>query len=224
MERAPGGGTAEIQETGAEIQETGAEIQETDVEIRPVGAADLTSLREFFAGLSLQTRFLRFFAPVAPGPAMLRRLAGDAGQVDAVIAICGEVIIGHAMAVDQDGQAGNRLSDIGVVVADAWQRQGVGAALMRALITRAQARGVTSIAMDVLHGNRRVLAMIMSHWPAARTDHCTDCVTVHVRLDSANPRSAGVTVGGWRRGKRPGRLITGRDRRANRGPLAGTMS
>ena len=60
----------------------------------------------------------------------------------------------------------SRTADVGVVVADAWQRRGVGALLMRALIARAQARGVTALAMDVLPGNRRVLAMILS--PLAR--------------------------------------------------------
>ena len=50
------------------------------------------------------------------------------------------VIIGHAMAADRAGPRGARMTDIGVVVADAWQRQGVGSALMRALIAGAQAR------------------------------------------------------------------------------------
>ena len=66
------------------------------------------------------------------------------------------------------------MTDIGVVVADAWQGQGVGSALVRALVSRAQARGVTSLSMDVLPGNHRVLAMIAGTGPprapgAART-------------------------------------------------------
>ena len=71
------------------------------------------------------------------------------------------------------------------MVADAWQGQGVGSALVRALLGRAQARGVTSLSMDVLPDNRQVLAMIAGHWAAARTRRDADCVTVQVALPSA---------------------------------------
>ena len=72
------------------------------------------------------------------------------------------------MAADRAAAAGGSLTEIGVVVADAWQGRGVGSALVRALLSRAQARGVTSLSMDVLPGNHQVLAMITAHWAAAR--------------------------------------------------------
>ena len=150
--------------------------------IRPSGCADLAGLGAFFAGLSLHTRVKRFFAPVSPGPAMLRRLGGTAGQADVLLAVRGGVIIGHAMAVDLAGPAAGRVTDIGVVVADAWQGRGVGAALMRALLSRARARGVTEVSMDVLPSNRAVLAMITNHWAAARTGRSADSVTVQLQL------------------------------------------
>ena len=150
--------------------------------IRPSGCADLAALGAFFAGLSLHTRVKRFFAPVSPGPAMLHRLGGTAGQADVLVAVRGGVIIGHAMAVDQASPEAGLISDMGVVVADAWQGRGVGAALMRALVGRAQARGVTGVSMDVLPSNRAVLAMITSHWAAARTGRSADSVTVQIQL------------------------------------------
>jgi ribosomal protein S18 acetylase RimI-like enzyme len=155
--------------------------------IRQTRPADQAALSDFFAGLSVRTRYLRFFGPVMPGPALLRRLIGDAdhGHTDAVVAVRGDVIIGHAMAADQadrDGPEGTRTTDIGVVVADDWQGRGVGSALMRALTTGAQARGVTSVVMEVLPGNRQVLAMITGHWPAASICHSTDYVTVRIQL------------------------------------------
>ncbi len=159
--------------------------------IRPVRPTDLAALSDFFAGLSVRTLYLRFFAPVTPGPALLGLLSGVADHVDAVVATSGGVIIGHAMAADRAGPQhpeepqdpeGARTTDIGVVVADAWQGHGVGSALLRALVTGALARGVTSVTMDVLDGNHRVLAMIAGHWPAARIGHSRDCVTVHIRL------------------------------------------
>ncbi len=147
--------------------------------IRTVRAADQAALGEFFAALSPQSRYLRFFGPVTPAPALLRRLAGDAEGVDAVVAVRGGRVIGHAMAADR---AGHRVTDIGVVVADAWQGRGVGAALMRALLTGARTRGMTTLTMDVLPGNQRVLAMIGAHWPDARTERTADGITVRVRL------------------------------------------
>src|SRR5260370_10991221 len=160
--------------------------------IRPVRPTDLTALSAFFAGLSERTRYLRFFAPVTPSPALLGLLSGHAcgaDRVDAVVATSGGVIIGHAMATDRAGPQnpeepqdpqGARTTDIGVVVADAWQGRGVGSALVRALISGAQARGVTSVAMDVLPGNYRVLAMIAGHWSAARIRRCPGYVTLDI--------------------------------------------
>jgi GNAT superfamily N-acetyltransferase len=136
--------------------------------IRPIRPTDLAVLSDFFAGLSMQSRYQRFFAPVTPGPALLRILSGSAGgTVDALIAITDGGIVGHAMAADRAAPLGGQTADIGVVVADDWQSRGVGSALMRALIAGARARGVTSLTMDVLPGNRQVLAMITGHWPAA---------------------------------------------------------
>jgi GNAT superfamily N-acetyltransferase len=161
-----------------------AEIRRPD----PANPADLAALTCFFANLSLPTRYLRFFAPITPTPAMLRRLAGQGDAADALIAVIDGIIVGHAMAVDQalavdQARAGSGpASELGVVVADAWQGRGVGSALMRALISRAQARGVTAVSMDVLPGNRRVLAMIASHWTMACFGRSADSTTVRVPL------------------------------------------
>jgi GNAT superfamily N-acetyltransferase len=150
--------------------------------IRPACSQDLAALGDFFAGLSPRTRYLRFFGPVTPGPALLRQLCGLAGTIDAVVAVRGGVIVGHAMAADRTDPRGIRVTDIGVVVADAWQGRGLGSALMRALVTRAQARGVTLLEMDILDGNRRVIDMITSHWPAARVEHSPDSISIRIRL------------------------------------------
>jgi GNAT superfamily N-acetyltransferase len=148
----------------------------------------MPALSDFFAGLSAHTRYLRFFGPVTPGPALLRTLSGCPDDVDALVAVRG-VIVGHAMAVDRQEPRGARVADIGVVVNDAWQGQGVGSALMRALVTGAQARGVATLEMDVLNGNRQVLAMVTGHWPAARVDRNSDGFAIRVRLPqvSSNP-------------------------------------
>ena len=184
--------------------------------IRPTGPADMAALGDFFAGLSLQTRYVRFFAPVRPTPALLRMLAGGAANVDAVVAVRGGVIVGHAMAADQTGTEGSRrpeavwdpqeptVTDIGVVVADAWQGRGVGSALVRTLVARARARGVTSLTMEVLYANHRVRSMIERRWPAAEIGHLREYATIHVQL----PRSEQLTSAspGTPHRRRPGRI------------------
>ena len=168
--------------------------------IRPVTPADEAVLHDFFAALSVESRYLRFFAPVTPSCGLLDLMVGKPAHVDAIVAVADGVIVGHAMAADRPapGDAGGpghpgrpgglRATDVGVVVADAWQRRGVGAALMRALISRAQARGVPALAMDVLPGNRRVLAMIAGHWPEAAIGRSPDGVDVRIPLPPYQPR------------------------------------
>ena len=170
--------------------------------IRSVYPADLPALRDFFDGLSPHTRYLRFFGPVTPTAALLDLLSGRADDVHCVVAVAGGVIVGHAMAVDraEPGDPGDPAdpqdpgetwtADIGVMVADAWQGQGIGSALMRAVVARAEIRGVTSLAMDVLHGNRRVLNMIVRRWPQAGIDHSRDSLGIRVQLPRCQPPPA----------------------------------
>jgi len=150
--------------------------------IRPARTTDLPALGDFFAGLSVQTRYLRFFSPITPGLSLLNLLCGGGdGTTDALVATQDGVIIGHGMAADGSGP-GVRTTDMGVVVADSWQHHGVGSALVRALMTGAQVRGVTTVTMDVMHGNDRALAMIKGHWPIARTRRSRECNTICIQL------------------------------------------
>jgi L-amino acid N-acyltransferase YncA len=160
--------------------------------IRPARTTDLPALGDFFAELSVQARYLRFFSPITPGPSLLNLLCGGNGTTDAVLATRDGVIIGHGMAADGSGPCGARTTDIGVVVTDSWQHHGVGAALVRALMTGAQVRGVTTVTMDVMHGNDPALAMIKGHWPAARARRSRDYVTIHVQLADYQERQPQV--------------------------------
>ena len=156
-------------------------VRQHPVRIRRARPEDRGELGSFFEGLSVQTRYLRFFAALEVSPAMLRILAGDGGA-DVVVATGDDAVVGHAMATYQVGPEGASVMEIGVVVADAWQGRGVGSALVRALMAAAQSRGASVLAMDVLPGNRKVLGMIASHWPAASLDHSADGVVIRVRL------------------------------------------
>src|SRR6516165_11077584 len=123
--------------------------------------SDCGPIREFLTGLSPRASYLRFFSGAPPtSGAMLRILAGGGAHTDVLVATGDGVIIGHAMAGDRTGPGGTRQTEIGVVVADAYRGQGVGSALTRQLLARAQIRGATALVMEVLAENRQVLTMI----------------------------------------------------------------
>jgi ribosomal protein S18 acetylase RimI-like enzyme len=164
------------------------------VRIRQAGRADHGALRDFLTGLSVRTRYLRFFGGALPAsPAMLRILAGERAGADVLVATQNGAIIGHAMAVDSAGP-GDATAEIGVVVADAWQGRGVGSGLVRALAARARARGATSLVMEVMAENQRVLAMIAHRWPSARHDRSAAYLTVHARLDQEGGTASGAVT------------------------------
>ena len=173
------------------------------ITIRPAGRADAEAIRSFITGLSSRTQYRRFFAGVSPpSSALLRGLAGAGNGADIVVATrrvagrsgpdrsrpqcgqpdCGEPLIGHAMAADRIASDGMRTVEIGLVVADASQRRGVGSALLRVLLARAFARGARTVVMEVLPGNKDVLAMIARRWPAACYERTADSVVVRARL------------------------------------------
>jgi GNAT superfamily N-acetyltransferase len=107
------------------------------------------------------------------------------------VAAEGAAIIGHAMAVYRTAPDGTLLADLGVVVADEWQDQGIGTALMRMLTGRALAMGASAAVMDVLAENRRMLALIKRRWPDASYDLTGMSVTVHAGLRRRAAPAAG---------------------------------
>src|SRR5215469_1385522 len=154
-----------------------------DFEIRQASSTDHSALREFLTGLSPRVRYLRFFSGAPPtSGAMLRILTGGTGCSDALVATENGVIIGHAMASDATGHAGSRRTEIGVVVADGRRGMGIGSALVRGLLARAQERGATVMVMEVLAENRQVITMITDHWPVTRRDQSGAYLTIHARL------------------------------------------
>jgi GNAT superfamily N-acetyltransferase len=167
------------------------------VTLRAAGPQDCTQVAEFIGGLSARTQFLRFFACVTPpSTGLLRGLCGADGRAHVLVATDRRGrVIGHAMAVDSAGQSGARASDVGLVVADRWQRRGVGSALLTALEADAATRGIGVLAMDVLPENRQMQAIIGRRWPGARRRSGPDFITFLAPLDdgrAASQRGAGA--------------------------------
>jgi GNAT superfamily N-acetyltransferase len=166
------------------------------VQYRSATASDCDAIRWFVAGLSLRTRFLRFFTPASPlSSGVLRAMCGAGRTSDVLVATHDGVVIGHAMAADSISPDGCRVTDIGVVIADPWQSRGVGSMILRRLVARAAARGVSVLVMDVLPENRPMLAMISRRWADAHYEFGADSVTVRVFLsDAPGAKGAGCAA------------------------------
>jgi len=153
-----------------------------DVGIRTARADDEERIRRFLAGLSLRTQTLRFFAGVTrPGAGLVRTLIEVSERRDAQVAVHEGEIVGHAMSY----RGGAADVEIAVVVADRWQGYGLGRRLVDTLLWRAAACGATTVGMDVLGDNRRVLRMIHQLWPDARTRVASGTVEVTAMIQQA---------------------------------------
>jgi ribosomal protein S18 acetylase RimI-like enzyme len=166
--------------------------------LRQAGPDDATSIREFVCGLSTRSQYLRFFASVAPPSSGLLRALCGSGNADVLLLIGGDgAVIAHAMAADEPAGAG-RASSIGLVVADAWQRQGIGTMLLDALMSRAARRGVDSLVFEVLPANRVMLGMIARRWPDARPERTPDAIVfrpaIAPRISAGRPVPAVVDL------------------------------
>ncbi|MGC5010033.1 N-acetyltransferase family protein [Streptosporangium sp. DT93] len=141
-----------------------ATVSGAAVEIRPARPEDEERIRRFLEGLSSRTRTRRFFTEMhRPDARFVGALLAVDGRRDALLAVHGDLLVGHAMSYR--GQETD--IEIAVVVSDEWQGMGLGSRLARALMRRAAAQGATTVGMDVLGDNRTVLAMIHRIWPDA---------------------------------------------------------
>ncbi|MET8332770.1 GNAT family N-acetyltransferase [Streptosporangium canum] len=150
------------------------------VEIRPVRADDEERVRRFLAGLSPRTQTLRFFTGVnRPSASLVRALLVLDERRDVLLAVHGEVVVGHAMSF----KGGQTDIEIALVVADEWQGRGVGSRLARRLLRRAAVAGARTLGMDVLGDNRKVLAMVRRAWPEATMKASCGAVEVTATVD-----------------------------------------
>jgi len=111
--------------------------------IRPLRQGEEGVVRALFARLSPRTRYFRFLAPMRILPESVLRTLTDVDNSRRLALVAeldecnsGDVVgLGNVIAGD-DGRA-----EVGLVVADAWQRQGIGVALAARLLRAAEARG-----------------------------------------------------------------------------------
>ncbi|HYD80961.1 MAG TPA: GNAT family N-acetyltransferase [Paucimonas sp.] len=132
------------------------------VVMRTARPADRAQIQAFVRGLSVKSRYQRFFYPVHElTPDLLERFtrADPAREVTLLAMAEGndeDVVIGIAQYVVTDENRG----EFAIVVADAWQGEGIGKSMLYALSWLARAAGIVWLDGDVLAENvamRRLL-------------------------------------------------------------------
>ena len=135
------------------------------ISIRPMRPEDLDIETEFVQGWSAETRYNRLFSAGAyTSPERLTQLtridySRDMALIATVMLEDREMQIGVARYVLR---ADNKTCEFALTVADAWQRRGIGRALLLNLIDSASAAGVETILGDVLASNTPMLHFMRS--------------------------------------------------------------
>jgi GNAT superfamily N-acetyltransferase len=129
--------------------------------LRPLRADDGERLCGLFWRLSPESRYRRFLSPMPrPRPDLLPRLLDvDHRDREAIAALQGEDIVAVARYLRPPGED---VAEVALVVADAWQRRGLGRLLMRRLGRLARRRGIRAFVGTIAGENRAALLLVRS--------------------------------------------------------------
>ncbi len=151
--------------------------------ITPYGAGHAADLAAMVARCSPESLYHRFHGPVGTAERAVGLLAGGGQQAYLAWAERGCV----AVASLGDGTDGS--AHIGVLVADAWQRRGIGSLLVGHLAQRARQLGMGVLTADVLFEDRFILRLLARLGPVS-TVSASPGYTARVEL--VRPRRAGA--------------------------------
>lgn len=150
----------------AELESSFTTRSGVEMQVRPIRPDDALREQQFVAALSDQARFHRFFHMLQQlTPAMLARFTQiDYDREMALVALVDDAtgVEGYSFAgvarfvQNPDGDS----AEYALVVADRWQRQGVGRALMDRLMTAARGKGIARLEGVVLRDNAAMLRFV----------------------------------------------------------------
>ena len=139
--------------------------------VRQTTDSDRAALRQFLATLSTGTSVNRFGRALRVTEQTVEDLLGARVPGSVFVAVHSSTIVGHIrwwIDPDRPESAGTA-----VVVADAWQRCGIGSRLVDAVLDEAEVLGVTRLGLSVPAGNETGHRFVQLRWPgstAAVTD------------------------------------------------------
>ena len=141
----------------------------TTVRVRPIRPDDAPGLLALCDLLSERSRYLRFFAAPRLRLEEAHALADvDHARHEALVATTSDAPDAPIVGVARYAPSGDGATEIGLVVADAWQGLGLGAALLDRLLAEGAHCGVEEFSADVLAENRQMLRLLADHTAITR--------------------------------------------------------
>ena len=156
------------------------------IEVRALTNDDRELVRDFLAGLSMETMYRRFFSLPRVDDRLVDLVVHPSECCsEALVAMEGDEVVGLASYDRLPDEP--TAADVAVVIADAWQHHGVGTVLMRKLGGAAARRGIDRFTATMLADNRPVVDFVHRTAPAARLafDGSELAMTLPLRRSSA---------------------------------------
>ena len=165
---------------------------------RPVAPNDTGRIAELLAGLSAQSLFLRYCMPMSRmAPETVAREAARLGQAHSTqqftvvaLACIGGVEQVIAVAELARDAASSAVAEIALVVADAYQREGIGSALCAYLVAAARRQGLATLRAMVLAENAAIRRMVARSGAPYTAETRQGMTTIQIDLRNVGPLGA----------------------------------
>lgn len=162
--------------------------------VRPLDPTlDRDRLRSICPRLSLQSRYQRFFSGIRglSTPLLEQLLDIDHDRREALLALDGNddlvAVARYSASATQPHDA-----DLAVLVADAWQRQGVATHMLTILAGLAVERGICTFTAATLLDNQQARSLLRSFWPDVRARYAASCYNYRLPLAACQRPPANV--------------------------------
>jgi acetyltransferase len=165
---------------------------------RPAAPGDAGMLAALLAGLSQQTLFLRYCMPMPRmAPEMVAREAARLGQPRSaqhltVVALANTAGVQQLIGVGELARDASSpaVAEIALVVADAYQRAGIGSALCDYLVAAARRQGLAALRAEALSENVAVRRMVARSGAPYTTETRQGMTSIQIELRSDTRVSA----------------------------------
>jgi RimJ/RimL family protein N-acetyltransferase len=154
------------------------------IEIRPIRPDDREALADGLRRMSDESRYRRFFSPVAElGERQLTYLTEvDHHDHEALVAVESATGLGVGVARFVRSESDPEVAEVAVAVADAWQGQGIGSELLHRLTARARDEGIRRFSGSILEENRPMRELMAELGEVRVTGRAAGAIEVEVDL------------------------------------------
>jgi len=152
--------------------------------IRPIRPEDKEGLLDGLHRLTPESRYRRFFSPVAHLSARQLRFLTEVDHRthEALVAIDPDSRKGIGVARFIRSTTEPTIAEAAVAVVDNWHGRGLGTALLKALAARGREEGVERFSASVLAGNLKMLQLVRRLSDSAVIDSTGQVAEVQVKL------------------------------------------